>query len=120
MEDFQRDSQRFLQTIFEFLDVDQSFSPDISHRHNPSGIIRSPLLRLLWINSNRFRSWIRPFFNERFRHYAFEMLIRNKVEKPIFDLDANRDLTEFYRKDIENLQELVHRDLSEWFLPLNS
>jgi hypothetical protein len=118
MDDFQQDLPNFLETIYGFLGVDQTFHADISHRHNPSGIIRNPLLRSVWTNSNRIRSWIRPFISERFRHYSFEFFIRNKVEKPIFNMNEKRNLTEYYRRDIENLQDLVQRDLSEWLLPL--
>jgi hypothetical protein len=113
MEDFQTDPKIILSNIFGFLAVDQKFSPDTSHRHNPSGIIRNPLLRFLWINSNRLRSWIRPIFPERLSHRVFELLVRN-VEKPAFDPGFRAELTNFYRKDIEKLQELLQRDLSHW------
>jgi hypothetical protein len=116
LEDLKADPAGLYRRIFRFLEVDQAFQPDTSGAHNASGIIRNPLLRALWTRSNRLRSAIRPLLDSRVRHAAFEWVIRD-LEKPAFSPELRADLTEYYRTDIEQLQDLLQYDLSHWLEP---
>ena len=113
LEDLQADPQALMCSIFQFLGVDDSFVVDLSHQHNVSGIIRNPLLRWVWTRSNPLRAAIRPLLSERFRHRASELMIRD-VEKLSLPPQLRAELTEYYRQDIEQLQDLLGRDLSHW------
>jgi len=113
MEDLIDHPQDLLKSLFRFLEVDESYASDISHRHNPSGIISNPLQRFMWTHSNRLRAAIRPFFSARVRHRTTEWFMRD-LEKPQFPHHLRVELTEHYRKDIEQLQDLLQRDLSHW------
>lgn len=116
LEDLRDDAPGLIGDLFEFIGVDRSFQPDTSHRHNVSGTIRNPVLRFLWTRSGRLRSALRPLFGERFRHAASEWMIRD-LEKLTFDPTLRAELTEYYRQDIEQLQDLLQRDLSHWLNP---
>jgi hypothetical protein len=113
LEDLQVDAPGLVRQLFTFLEVDESFIPDASHKHNASGIIRNPVLRLLWTRTNRLRMLLRPLLNDRFRHAAFEWVIRD-LEKPPFPEERRAELIEYYREDILKLQDLLQRDLSRW------
>jgi len=113
MEDLIDNPMGLLISLFRFLEVDESFASNLSHRHNPSGIIRNPLKRFMWTNSNRLRAAVRPILEPRFRHLATEWFMHD-LEKPQFPLQLRVELTEYYRKDIEQLQDLLQRDLSHW------
>jgi hypothetical protein len=112
-EDLKNDAQSLMRSLYQFLDVDESYVPDTSHRHNVSGIIKNPLLRLVWTRSNRLRAAVRPLVSDRLRHAATEWFIRD-LEKPHYPLELRAELTEYYRQDILQLQDLVERDLSHW------
>ena len=47
------------------------------------------------------------------RHTAFEWVIRD-MDKLKFPADQRQELTEYYRQDILQLQDLIQRDLSHW------
>ena len=113
VEDLSQDPIAILQSIFRKLGVDDSIAPDPSHRHNVSGIIRNPVIRFLWANSNRLRAMIRPMLSERTRHMLSEWVFRDVV-KPDFSPELRAELTEIYRQDVERLGEYLQRDLSSW------
>ncbi|MBN1147698.1 MAG: sulfotransferase [Anaerolineales bacterium] len=112
-EDLKNDPQGLLSDIFRFLGVSDDFVVDLSHQHNVSGVIRNPLLRFFWTRSNRLRAVFRPLTNQWMRHTFAEWVFRS-VDKPGFSQELRLDLIEYYRKDIELLQDFLHRDLSSW------
>jgi hypothetical protein len=113
LEDLQTDPQGLLRGLFRFLEVDQSFTPDLSHKHNVSGVIRNPVVRLIWTRSKNIRAGLRRFTPPQFRHAASEWVIQDLVKLP-FPPDLRLELTEYYRQDILQLQDLIQRDLSGW------
>ena len=116
IEDLRDNPQNLMHDIFQFLDVDDVFEADLSHHYNVSGVIRNPLLRLIWTRSNQLKAFIRPLLPARLRQKASEWMIRD-VEKPVFPPETRAELTEYYRQDIDQLQGLLGRDLSHWFQP---
>lgn len=113
LEDLKHDPERVMLDLFHFLGIDESFAPDLSHRHNVSGIIRNPVLRFIWTRSNRMRASLRPLLPPRMRHAAFEWVIQD-LERLSFPSEQRQELTEVYREDILKLQDLIGRDLSHW------
>jgi len=112
-EDLKDNPQDLLRTLFEFLDVDDTYKADMSHQHNVSGVISNSLLRTVWTRSNPLRALVRPLLSERLRHAAFEVVIRD-LEKPDYSPELRADLTDYYREEIEGLEEILQRDLSHW------
>ncbi|MBN1147700.1 MAG: sulfotransferase [Anaerolineales bacterium] len=119
VEDLKENPSGLLRSIYRHINVDDTFEPDMSHRHNVSGIVRNPLLRFLWTRSNKIRAIIRPLISERMRHAAFEWVIRD-LEKSQMPAEIRAELTEYYRQDILQLQNLLQRDLSHWLEFTNS
>ena len=120
-EDMQNSPQALLQSLFAFLEVDENFEPDLSKRHNVSGVIRNPLLRWVWTRSNKLRAAMRPLLAERFRHAAFEWFMGGQeLGKLGFPDDVQKELGVYYRQDILSLQNLLQRDLSGWLEPVES
>lgn len=113
MEDLIQDPGAYFRSLFGFLGVDSAFEPDLSQKHNRTGIIRNPALRFVWTRSSRLRSALRPLIDPRLRHAAFEWVIKDVVKEPM-PPETHARLTEYYRDDILDLQELLGRDLSHW------
>lgn len=115
-EDYRRDPAMVLRRMFAFLAVDDAFVPDMSVKHNVSGLPRSKLLeRLLRRNSvtrtvkRRLPDWARRAVDDT----VSSIHRRNRV-KPAIDPEVRQDLIAFYRDDILKLQDLIRRDLSAW------
>ena len=114
-DDLKQDGQGFMRDLFRFLEVDDTFAPDMSHRHNVSGVIRNPVLRLFWTKTNRLRAVIRPLTTQKMRH-AFSERVFRSLDKPHFSPGLRAELTAYYRADIEQLQDFLGRDLSHWLV----
>ncbi len=112
-EDLKDDPKGLMRDLYTFLGVDASFIPDTEHRYNPSGLIRNPVLRTLWARLSKLRAIVRPFFSQRVRYGVAEWVMRDTV-KPTFSPELHAELTAFYREEIEELGELLQRDLSHW------
>jgi len=117
-DDLKQNPLKLFKSIFQFLEVEENFQPDLSHHHNVSGVISKPLMRFFWTNTNKLRAFIRPLINQRLRH-AFSEWVFRSTEKPEFPEKLKYELTEFYREDVEQLQDYIHRDLSHWLKPVN-
>jgi hypothetical protein len=107
-EDYARDPLALLRETYRFLDVDETFTPDLRERHMEARVPRSYLLKrvlrrtgLTGAVSPRLRRWLRPLvFHPR----------ANLVLHP----EDRARLVEFYRDDISDLAALLRRDLSHW------
>ena len=105
----------FLRNIFRFLNVDDTFAPDISVRYNTAGIPRSKVFQSLLIGQHPFKVAVRLFVPKHQRRRIFAKLYhRNLMLPPPLPPEVREQLIELYRLDILKLQELIQRDLSKW------
>jgi hypothetical protein len=117
-DDFSAGPIEILQDIFRFLDVDDSFIPDVSVKANVSGIQRSQslywIIERLFTRPNPIRTVARQAIGEETR-WRFTSSVRNRnIVRQSISPDLRRQLTELFREDILHLQELLNRDLSGW------
>lgn len=113
-EDFCKDSVGMMQDIFHFLDVDESFVPDTSQRHNVYALPKNNganfPINLLKPIKRALKTFL-PLGFRRYVAYSIKKIIYNKPKLPA---KMHRKLVDVYRQDILNLQELIDRDLSNW------
>ena len=102
------------QSIFGFLGVDESYSPDVTKKHNVSGMPKSKLLHNFVVRPNLIKAAVKPFLsNSLRRRISGNLKDRNLVKTPMSP--AVREwLTDAYRADVLKLQDLLNRDLSKW------
>lgn len=95
---------------FRFLEVDDSFSPDISRRHNVSQINRFAMLpkvnRMLDKAQRGFKKYDLPFLETSVQQIRFY--------KPVLQTSVRKKLLNYYREEISALEKLLNRDLSNW------
>jgi Sulfotransferase family len=107
-----------VQDAFRFLEVDDSFVPDVSLRRNVSGQPKYKTLDGLLRRQSRIKHAAKLYLPARMRwrlSKAFDDLkTRNLVEPPPLRSEVRRQLIRVYRQDILKVQELIHRDLSGW------
>jgi hypothetical protein len=105
-----------LRDIFRFLDVDQTFVPDLSIEHNTAGLPRN---RSIFAVAKRLASRnpaLEVAIVERFLPAALRRYVKNQVfvKPPPLPVGVRRQLIDSYREDILKLEELIQRDLSPW------
>lgn len=113
-EDFCADPRRLLRDIFRFLEVDEDFAPDISLRHNVSGVAKNRALQNFLVGRGRIKSLAEMLVPERVRLRAGAAVREANVARRRLDPALRAELVEDYREDILRLQELIGRDLSHW------
>jgi hypothetical protein len=107
-----------LQDIFRFLDVNDTFVPDVRIRANVSGVQRSQtlywLIERLFARPNPIRTVARKLLSEETR-WRFTSNVRNQnIVHQSISPEIRHQLTELFREDILRLQDLLARDLSHW------
>ena len=112
-EDFVADPGAFFADLLEFIGVDPGFRPDMSRRHNPSGMIRNPILRALWTRTHGIRG-AAPLLPKAWRRRVAAFFVSRAMDPLPFPDETRRQLVEIYRDDIEHLQRLLGRDLGHW------
>ena len=115
-DDLLRDPNGLLRDLFTFLDVDPTFVPDLSRRYGATGVVRNPVLRVLWRNSRVPRRLLRPVLPRRWRDAGFAWATRDLVKPPLAPA-TRAALMERFRPDIVALQDLIGRDLAGWLSP---
>ena len=117
-DDLKRDPIALIQETLRFLEVDDTFVPDITIHHSVSGIPKSRALQKLIVEANSVKTFIKPFFRKfisknKQNRLEYWLMSRN-MSKPEFPQEVRSYLIDLYREDILNLQELIQRDLSTW------
>jgi len=119
-DDYKIDPIAINKSIFKFLEVDETFSPDMSAKPNVSGIPKNTLAQNIMSNvfdkDNFLRTLSRILFSEEAR-WRFTSYWRNQNLKKIeMSSNVRYELVEYFRNDIQSLQTLINRDLSRWLI----
>ena len=122
-EDIKDEPVKFIQKIYEFLKVDSNFSPDVSKRVSPAKFKLTKLGKVLHKNLGRplgKTEWGRkikslPRVKKTFYKFTnFYISNINSPQKPSIKKETRDYLRKVYKEDIENLENLINRDLSFW------
>jgi hypothetical protein len=109
--------QILLKDAFAYLQVDESFIPNISEKYNVSGVPQDKILWYFFKKAYQIRSFLKILIPSGLRKYiaykTYKSLYR-KTHKPDFSEELRKQLIEVYRDDILKLQDLINKDLSIW------
>ncbi len=108
----------FLKQIFDFLEVEPSFIPDVKTRYNVSGIPKNKLLHNFLTKPNILKKVMKPlikiFMTEENKRRFVDGIRTRNLKKPEMKTETREYLKNIYREDILKLQDLINRDLSHW------
>lgn len=115
-EDFSANPMSILQDTFQFLGVDDTFTPNVLERHNVSGIPKNKVLNNFIVNPHPIKDIFKPFLPKSLRQGLIVGLKnRRSLDKPPpMSAEVRKQLIDVYRDDILRLQDLLQRDLSIW------
>lgn len=111
-----------MQQIFDFLEVDRSFTPNLNRKFYQAYRPKNRVLQNLIIQPNPLKSVFksiipRPIIkNLGSQIRTFNRKINSAPTNKKLLPDTRKHLIEEYREDILNLQDLIQRDLSNWLI----
>lgn len=113
-DDFCERPLEIIQDIFQFLDIDRNFIPDLSVKPNVSGRPRFKFIQNFIRKPNPIKNVIKPLLPQQRKEYLTSQLANWNLNKPKLSLEFKAELTEQFQEDITHLQHLINRDLSHW------
>lgn len=114
-EDLCSDPTKVLRDIFQFLDIDSEFEPNVVQRYNVTKLMRSKRLGDFLSRPSTIKRFIRRTIPQTGRAKAKQMLVSmNTYDRPKMLPEIKASLLADYSESIYKLQELLNRDLSHW------
>ena len=113
-EDFSKNNLSVIQDIFRFLGVDETFRPNVSIQHNPTGEPKSQFFLRLLRDPSAAKAMAKRLLPYSLRANLKSRLLARNTARQAMPRDIRRKLMEGYRPDIAKLEKLLDRDLSVW------
>ena len=123
-EDINEKPETVIKELFKFLNVDESFLPEFRTLNN-TGKIRNKWIQKIGFGDSPIRNFfirkvLRVFLSEerwtKLRFFIIHTNTKNtKTEyEELISLKDKKELDAFFKQDIENLETLLQRDLTNW------
>jgi len=114
-EDLATSPRAFMQDLYSFLGVDDTFHPHVEKKYNVGGVPKSNALQTLIKGNFAIKTYAKKLIPSRLYEKVTQNIhAANQESAPDLPQDVRRALIPSYREDILRLQELVNRDLSGW------
>lgn len=114
-EDLAADPIAVLRDLFRFLNVDDSFVPEISSKFNVSrGIPRNRVLHSFLMRSRKIITPLRFIIPDSIWSLSIKSFKNRYFVTPVLEEKTRAELINYFKADILRLQDLIQRDLSGW------
>ncbi|MDY7012962.1 MAG: sulfotransferase [Cyanobacteriota bacterium] len=117
-EDLCNNPIQFMQNLFEYLEVDPQFIPDMKKRGREGGLPKNAAFHKLLTKKNPVRETVatvlKLFVPEEKRQKIRSSMVKKNIAKAKLSPESRKKLIDLYRNDILQLQSWVGRDLSAW------
>jgi Sulfotransferase family len=117
-EDFEADPSRFLRDVLQFLDVEDSFTPEAFTRYNSAATPKNKALHVFLQSMKAIRPAVEQFIpkeqRQRVVRIGSSLHKRNLVRPELSQRLRKRVTEEYFRDDILRTQDLLGRDLTSW------
>ena len=119
-EDLREDPVGMTRDVMRFLEVDDSFVPNTSSKHNPAAVPNGEVSRAMMRVMDKTATAFLKVFAPGSKVYPLASKVRRSIQSrlvvkpPPIDQEVRSELIDGYREDILKLQKLIGRDLSVW------
>lgn len=123
-DDIKNNQVNFIQGVYKFLGVDRNFiPPSAKKKENIASQVRFPLLRkavdftVKVIYKLRFGfliNLLKKIGGQKAVYYFHYKINVSAVKKPELNPETEKKLRNLFKKDIENLERLIGRNLGDW------
>lgn len=114
-DDIRKDPAAVMKRVYTFLNVDPDFKPGTDVIHNKTVVPRGPFARFI-LSKQKFISTFGQVIPKSVRTNVYESLFTS-TGLPPFRPATRELLAQYYRKDIQETEKLIGRDLSAWLAP---
>ncbi|MBL7856254.1 MAG: sulfotransferase [Cyclobacteriaceae bacterium] len=117
-EELEKNPQQTMADIFNFLNIETSFTISSEIRYNVSGKPRSQWLHQFLFEGHPLRNLMRPVVRLFLSHETRKRISLKVQEKNLVKMKLNSEtrtmLKKYFQTDIEHVQLLLKKDLSHW------
>lgn len=115
-EEWREEPKEIIREILQFLEVDDTWLPDMAEKHNVSSFVQKNKNIYDFLNQeNLIKSVLRKIIPAKIRQPMAAKAFRNNMELPAkLNPQLRQKLIPEFQEDILNLQKLLKRDLSSW------
>ncbi|MEQ9237518.1 sulfotransferase family protein [Coleofasciculus sp. E2-BRE-01] len=103
-----------IRDMYSYLGVDPDFQPDVKTKHNERFFAKNPLIHELTNQQNPAKLLAKRIIPAGVRKKLWQAITAKNSFKPQLDPKLRWELTQSYTPDILKLQDLIHKDLSQW------
>ena len=111
-EDFKNKTSLSVTTVFDFLQIDTSFMPNLDLTHNTFRKPKFTFIEKLYSNHS-IRCIINKLISSKFKNYINQILF-DKEDKPILSQDLRVRLKSIFKNDVNKLSDMLNKDFSKW------
>lgn len=121
-DDLKADAAKFMETMYNFLEVEPLFTPNTNKIAQKAQVPKNQGINKLLQQNNPLRSSIAKMLKvvfpvetrQKLRTQLVQFNMDNENQIPSLSPQDRQTLQELYRHDVIKLQELIDRDLSAW------
>lgn len=115
-EDYKQNSRFVLADIFAFLEVDNTFLPDIAQQYNVTRFPVSKVLNHILNEPHPAKNIVKQLIPKNLRNFGLSQFhsLNSTNKMPPLEKEVRKKLIYEYKEDILQLQNLLQRDLSSW------
>jgi len=113
-EDLKDDTGGVVAEIFRFIGVDDTYTPDLSLKHNKGGVPRSQMVEKILTAESFVKDLIKCGIPAHLREHLRHFIRDANYSKPTLDPSTRNALSGSFKQEVLNLQSLINRDLSHW------
>lgn len=113
-DDLRQDPINFMKAVYEYLEIDSAFIPDTNKQYNVRSFPQNQLVHQVMNKPNAIKDTVKNIIPKGLRKNLGTWIKRKNSWKPELDPQLRDELTESYRQDILELQDLMGKDLSVW------
>jgi hypothetical protein len=112
-EEWIKQPQSVLKELFQFLEVDEKFVPNLSIQYNTGGFARNRFIAYMLRNKDSLNS-LKPYIPDAMKVQLNKIINRNMRKLPPLKPELRKYLQEYFHEDILLLQDMINKDLSIW------
>lgn len=116
-EDMKKDMKTLIKDVFDFVGLDNTFTPDLEKKYNESSKSIFPTLSRWLRNRSPIKSILKTFVSPKVLSKAKNKVSRLNSEiytPPPMKPETRNQLVEHYKSHNERLGKMINRDLSSW------
>lgn len=114
-DDLKSAPETLLESLFTFLGVDKTFLPNnLKEKYNVSGVPKYYFLQNFLKNKNVTKGILKLIIPNTLRRKIVSRIDKSTLQRIPMNAEDREYLINYYKDDINKLQKLINRDLSDW------